>query len=181
MASIVPRYFSKLYQLPLYLHCVSKSWNKSAMMSTSTDPSISILCNKLKTCPPGSKSLRHLDQLGQLVLLLSKEPESSREVWNSGVVPTLVEHSTCGQTEMESQARMALSLLGFAPPYTGRGLRILSIDGGGTRCASNHSTMYVCACTPFIIMFGCECSSLSNLYTVTVVDRFCFHVHTFYC
>ncbi len=113
-------------------------------LSASPDlhPSIGSLCNELKAFPPGSKSLRHLDQLGQFVSLLHRKPECAREAWDSGVVPTLVELSDCGQVEMESQARMALSLLGYPPPYAGKGLRILSIDGGGTRWVVNRNLIF---------------------------------------
>lgn len=78
-------------------------------------------------------NLRHLDQLRQFVILLRSRPEVAAEAWKSNVVPILVELTSCGLAEMEAQARMALSLLGYAPRYAGRGLRILSIDGGGTR------------------------------------------------
>ena len=81
-------------------------------------------------------NLRHLDQLRQLVVLLHKHPEMSSEVWKSGLVSTLVVLKDCGLVEVEQQARLALSLLGYAPPYAGRGIRILSLDGGGTRCVS---------------------------------------------
>ncbi len=112
-----------------------KQYTSLKFLSTSPDSSGSIgaLCNELKAFPPGSKSLRHLDQLGRLVTQLHRKPECAREAWDNGVVPTLVELTDCGQSEMESQARMALCLLGYAPPYAGKGLRILSIDGGGTR------------------------------------------------
>ncbi len=80
-----------------------------------------------------SNSLIQLDRLRQLVMLLHKCPEASKDVWKAGFVPVLVELMNCGQAEREQQARLALSLLGYAPPYSGRGIRILSVDGGGTR------------------------------------------------
>ncbi len=134
MAGPIPKqlFINCLRKLSAYPRRVFKQFNHNSL-STLPDPSITLLCNELKTFPPGSKSLRHLDQLGQFVFQLQRYPQCAREVWDNGVVPTLVELSDCGQTEMEAQARMALSLLGYAPPYTGRGLRILSIDGGGTR------------------------------------------------
>ena len=81
-------------------------------------------------------NLRHLKQLHQLVDSLRVNPELARNVWKIGLVPKLIEFSKCGATEFERQARMALSLVGHAPPYSGRGLRILSVDGGGTRLAN---------------------------------------------
>ena len=78
-------------------------------------------------------SPRHLDQLHRLVVSLHRNPSLSKDVWRVGLVPKLIEFSRCGEKEFERQARMALSLVGHAPFYSGRGLRILSVDGGGTR------------------------------------------------
>jgi len=65
---------------------------------------------------------------------LRKSPGTASQVWETGgIIPRLVELQDCGLLEAEEQARLCLSLLGYAPPYSGRGLRILSIDGGGTR------------------------------------------------
>ena len=78
-------------------------------------------------------NLRHLEQLHQLVVALHRNPVLAGEAWKAGLVPKLIEFSRCGVSDFERQARMALSLVGYAPPYSGRGLRILSVDGGGTR------------------------------------------------
>lgn len=80
-----------------------------------------------------ANTLVQLDRLRQLVVHLHKCPESSEAAWEAGIVPVLVELSNCGQLEMEQQALLALSLLGYAPPYSGWGIRVLSVDGGGTR------------------------------------------------
>ena len=89
----------------------------------------------LKKNDNGNKSgnVCYLEQLGQLVLSLHRCPSLAGKVWRVGLVPKLIEFSRCGVSECEKQARMALSLIGYAPPYSGRGLRILSVDGGGTR------------------------------------------------
>jgi len=78
-------------------------------------------------------NLRYLDQLHQLVVLLQKHPELTADVWKAEIVPTLIKLKDCGRLEVEHQARLALALLGYAPPCSGRGIRILSVDGGGTR------------------------------------------------
>ena len=80
-----------------------------------------------------SSNLHHLEQLRRLVVSLHRDPALAGEVWKAGLVPKLIEFSRCGVDDFERQARMALSLVGNAPPYSGRGLRILSVDGGGTR------------------------------------------------
>lgn len=36
--------------------------------------------------------------------------------------------------QLQCQVKMALALIGHANPVGGSGIRILSIDGGGTRC-----------------------------------------------
>lgn len=84
-------------------------------------------------------NLRHLDKLHQLVVLLQRHPEVSADVWRAGIIPLLMESKDCGQLEVEHQARLALTLLGYTPPCSGRGIRILSVDGGGTRWAWKHS------------------------------------------
>ena len=92
----------------------------------------------LKSSTQFSKSrvnLRHLDKLHQLVILLQRHPEVSADVWKAGIVPLLMESKDCGQLEVEHQARLALTLLGYTRPCSGRGIRILSVDGGGTRWA----------------------------------------------
>ncbi len=61
-------------------------------------------------------------------------PASATEAWEEPLlVVRLIELEKCGHNEVESLARVCLSLLGKPPAYAGRGLRILSIDGGGTR------------------------------------------------
>lgn len=78
-------------------------------------------------------NLRHLDKLHQLVILLQRHPKVSADVWKAGIVPLLMVSKDCGQLEVEHQARLALTLLGYTPPCSDRGIRILSVDGGGTR------------------------------------------------
>ena len=78
---------------------------------------------------------RNADTLHRLsALLLHESPHAAKQVWDErGAVSKLLRLQECGVKEVEEQARICLSLLGHAPPYSGRGLRILSIDGGGTR------------------------------------------------
>lgn len=95
-----------------------------------------------------SKDHPNVDTLLQLTALLKESPAAAQIVWEvGGVVPKLVELQECGILIVEEQARVCLALLGYAPPYSGRGLRILSIDGGGTRLVMwGHR----CMCIPCI-------------------------------
>ena len=75
-------------------------------------------------------------QLKQLVQLLLQQPTALKDVKLvvlKSALLRLVRHSHI--PEVREQGRMALALLGHAPAYRGRGLRILTIDGGGSRYA----------------------------------------------
>lgn len=80
--------------------------------------------------------LNHFEksQLRQLIKHLRQDPTASAEAWKSpAVVPTLLELNNSPEGEVRAQARIALALLGHAPSLNGRGIRILSLDGGGSR------------------------------------------------
>ena len=72
------------------------------------------------------------------MVLLRDHPQSRTEVWESGIVSTLINLLETGPSEVQQQANIALSLLGHVPPYEGHGLRILAIDGGGIRWADKR-------------------------------------------
>lgn len=79
-------------------------------------------------------NLNQLETLRQLVLRLeTQSEEAALETLRSGIVPSLLRLKGMATLEVRKQANMALSLLGYAPPYQGKGLKVLAIDGGGTR------------------------------------------------
>ena len=79
-------------------------------------------------------NLNQLERLRQLVLNLEpNSKETALETLQSGIVPSLLRLKEMAPHEVRKQANMALSLLGYTPPYKGKGLKILAIDGGGTR------------------------------------------------
>ena len=74
----------------------------------------------------------HLNKLSQE--LLEDHPAATLLAWEEPLlVVRLRELELCGHEKLEGQARLCLALLGQPPSYSGSGLRILSIDGGGTR------------------------------------------------
>lgn len=88
---------------------------------------------------PKTDGVREFDnfdknQLRQLIEHLRQNPTASADAWKSpALVPTLLELKNSPEREVRAQARVALALLGHAPNLNGRGIRILSLDGGGSR------------------------------------------------
>lgn len=92
------------------------------------------LLERVARLSPKKVKWRDTAVLCQLSRLLTHSPKAAKEAWGvKGVVSGLVRLQSCGMHDIEEQARHSLALLGYAPPYSGRGLRILSVDGGGTR------------------------------------------------
>ena len=144
-----PAHHQKRIQLQLY-YCVlisilcffqlagilpSRALHQSLALSSTVglNSDLKTILSKLSRQQHDAKTTTNLDELNRLVQLILKQPDAAGEVWRSGIIPVIIELSHCGRQETEEQARVALSLLGYAPPYAGRGLRILAIDGGGTR------------------------------------------------
>lgn len=124
----------------LPLQTAPTAMQKRVQLSSNTNSPSSLdlrnlLVSILQLQMSGNKvDVSDIDILHQLTKLLQESPTAAECVWEvGGVVPKLVELQDCEITEVEEQARVCLSLLGYIPPYSGRGLRILSIDGGGTR------------------------------------------------
>ena len=49
------------------------------------------------------------------------------------MLPYLLRLRRISDQDLSAQAREALALVGYVDPPAGRGIRILSLDGGGTR------------------------------------------------
>ncbi|XP_038054216.1 calcium-independent phospholipase A2-gamma-like [Patiria miniata] len=79
-----------------------------------------------------SNAMRLL-KLERLCSHLMQHPESREVAIKERLIPSLLKMQTSWDTALKEQVREALAILGYAAPVKGRGLRILSIDGGGTR------------------------------------------------
>ena len=78
-------------------------------------------------------SLHLLNKVSRVVFQLKRHQHLASTVWEEGGVQVLMKLAAVGGREVQRKARLALALVGHAPPYAKQGLRILTIDGGGTR------------------------------------------------
>ena len=95
-----------------------------------------------------SKSVRvSLIHLERLVAYLKKH-HLARERINkdNGIIHILNLFQSCRDTEVRKQAKIALSLLGYVDPVKGRGIRILALDGGGTRLVNTIILLFDLFC-----------------------------------
>ncbi|KAL8567535.1 hypothetical protein ACOMHN_010126 [Nucella lapillus] len=64
---------------------------------------------------------------------LKRYPSGRYEAAECKVVPVLLPMTESEDKALREEAREALALLGYTEPVRGRGIRILTLDGGGTR------------------------------------------------
>lgn len=89
------------------------------------------LAMKLQTANTSSSQLLRIEELRRHLL---NHPESSSTALKGGVAPLLWKWRRRTQDqELVGQIGECLALLGHVAPPQGRGIRLLSIDGGGTR------------------------------------------------
>ena len=74
-----------------------------------------------------------LHKVSHLTNIVRAEPELAKELWDSGGVHFLNKLTKSRHSEVRRKARLVLAIAGHPPPYPKQGLRILAIDGGGTR------------------------------------------------
>lgn len=53
--------------------------------------------------------------------------------FQEGILPILLRLRKCPDASVAAAAREALALVGYVDPVKGRGIRILTVDGGGTK------------------------------------------------
>ncbi|XP_022105032.1 calcium-independent phospholipase A2-gamma-like [Acanthaster planci] len=83
-------------------------------------------------CSATSNAMKLL-KLERLCSHLMQYPESREMAIKEKLIPALLKMLSTRDLAMREQVNEALAILGYAAPVKGRGLRILSIDGGGTR------------------------------------------------
>uniref|UniRef100_A0A8C4X170 Patatin-like phospholipase domain containing 8 n=1 Tax=Eptatretus burgeri TaxID=7764 RepID=A0A8C4X170_EPTBU len=74
-----------------------------------------------------------LSHLNDLILHLIQYPHAHTLAVEEMVIPFLLRTRQESNVELAGAAREALALVGYAGPVRGEGVRVLSIDGGGTR------------------------------------------------
>ncbi|XP_043084724.1 calcium-independent phospholipase A2-gamma [Puntigrus tetrazona] len=75
----------------------------------------------------------YIRRVEDLSLHLLEFPETRSVAVQERVIPCLLRLRQAGDVSLKASVRKALALLGFNDPVKKRGVRILSIDGGGTR------------------------------------------------
>ncbi|XP_014778854.1 calcium-independent phospholipase A2-gamma [Octopus bimaculoides] len=88
------------------------------------------LVNNLKLAQSISSKITRIDDLNKHLMIY---PASRSIAKKAGAVQVLLRLSQSEVPSVRSRAYEALSLVGYVSPPKGRGIRILSIDGGGTR------------------------------------------------
>lgn len=88
----------------------------------------------VKSLTSVTSSLNQIQKLQEFCKYLIHYPEASGFAVQAGALSVLLNIQQNFQNEkIKSYTRQALSLLGHVSPPKGRGIRILSIDGGGTK------------------------------------------------
>lgn len=78
-------------------------------------------------------TMSKLKRLDELCLHLVHHPQFRHIAVKHKVLPRLLDMCVSGHPKIISRANEALALIGYHRPPRGRGIRMLSIDGGGTR------------------------------------------------
>ncbi|XP_053718311.1 calcium-independent phospholipase A2-gamma-like [Synchiropus splendidus] len=73
------------------------------------------------------------DRVEQLSVHLLEFPETRGVASKEGALPCLLRLRQASDVRLQAAVREALALIGYNDPVRGRGIRVLAIDGGGTR------------------------------------------------
>ncbi|MGH0122957.1 UNVERIFIED_CONTAM: hypothetical protein FKN15_065009 [Acipenser sinensis] len=75
----------------------------------------------------------YINRVEELSYHLLEFPETKGVAVKEKVIPCLLRLRQASDESLQAAVREALSLVGYIDPVKGRGIRVLSIDGGGTR------------------------------------------------
>ncbi|XP_041110428.1 calcium-independent phospholipase A2-gamma-like isoform X2 [Polyodon spathula] len=75
----------------------------------------------------------YINRVEELSYHLLEFPETKGVAVKEKVIPCLLRLRQASDETLQAAVREALSLVGYIDPVKGRGIRVLSIDGGGTR------------------------------------------------
>lgn len=103
--------------------------------SKQTAASIQIRARELQSNLSKSRTkLLALVHLERLIDFMRKYPLARQQIYHdNGIKDLLLMRESSTDNDILKQCQVALALLGYSDPVCGRGIRILSIDGGGTR------------------------------------------------
>lgn len=103
---------------------------KDFVSRTSVENRARALVSNLKLARSDSSKLSRMADICKHIILY---PASRSVIVKAGAIPRLLRLSLSENQTVRSQAFEALSLVGYVAPPKGRGIRVLCIDGGGTR------------------------------------------------
>lgn len=83
----------------------------------------------------GAGELSKIQSLSQFAYYLRDNPESCETAIKQRVLPVLLKLYSSEEEDVSALARWTLILLGYPFSSLANGVRILSVDGGGVRCA----------------------------------------------
>ncbi|XP_041083175.1 calcium-independent phospholipase A2-gamma-like [Polyodon spathula] len=91
-----------------------------------------VLVHKVHTASGSHSMTARIEELNRH---LTRYPECRAVAWQEKALVLLLRQRRCHSDDQELQGaiREALALIGYADPVKGQGIRVLSIDGGGTR------------------------------------------------
>ncbi|XP_045164926.2 calcium-independent phospholipase A2-gamma-like [Mercenaria mercenaria] len=78
-------------------------------------------------------NMSKMKRLEDFCMHLTQHPQFRHIAVEHKVLPCLLKLRECGNPKIMAKANEALALVGYITPPQGRGIRMLSIDGGGTR------------------------------------------------
>lgn len=123
-------------RLPLpFLNSEEKSTKKAFIRKdyvarSAIDARTRAIVASIKTASSYESKIIRVRDLGKHLKLY---PSGRHEATECKIIPLLLPMTQSTVKELREEAMEALVLLGYNPPVKGRGIRILSLDGGGTR------------------------------------------------